>query len=292
MSLFYILHGPTLLKASAFLVIHNWLFLLKLTLYNLGLARPNLLSIFTFLCSFYDANDKSYLSPGVCSNCTGTLSFLHFFHSTTVDASHMSPVSVDTAVCRTACSSTPVQIQMGILSYLLVGTTNPHCVQEPLQFYSWLVYCSSMLFMSVSTQSHAHCFVNALNDLKILVICSCSFQDNQEFSPIAPQLCKFISGTTHPNFILQNSWHTVARSGQKWLGISRWPQPLFMISSTADLWFFSPCRVLKEVENISICYTLTRYCFLPIWTLLLWLYLNFGCYLLSKFCLPWHLYFP
>ena len=160
---------------------------------------------------------------------------------------------------------------MGIISYLLVGTANPHCVQEPFQFYSQLVCCSTMLFMSVSTQSHAHCFGNALNDLKILVICSCSFQDDQEFSPTATQLCKFISGTAHQNFILQNSWHTVARSGQKWLGISRWPQPLFMISSTADLWFFSPCRVLKEVENASICYTLTRYCFLPIQAVLLYM---------------------
>ena len=92
---------------------------------------------------------------------------------------------------------------MGIILYPLVSTANPHCVQEPLQFYSWLVCCSTMLFMSVSTQSHVHCFVNALNDLKILVICSCSFQDNQEFSPTATQLCKFISGTAHQNFILR-----------------------------------------------------------------------------------------
>ena len=47
-----------------------------------------------------------------------------------------------------------------------------------------------MLLMSVSTQSHMHYFKNALNDLKILVISSCSFQDDQEFSPTASQLCK------------------------------------------------------------------------------------------------------
>ena len=133
-----------------------------------------------------------------------TLSFSHCFHSTTVDASHMSLVCVDTAVCRTACSSTPVQSQMGLISYLLIGTINCHCVPKPLQFYSSLVCCSTMLFMSVGTQSHAHSFKNALNDLKILVISSCSFQDNQEFSPTASQLCK-ISSITHQNFILQNS---------------------------------------------------------------------------------------
>ena len=48
----------------------------------------------------------------------------------------------------------------------------------------------------------------------------------------------------------------------------------------------------ERSENISICSTLTRYCFLPTWALLLWLYLHFGHYLPSKFCLPWHLYFP
>ena len=62
------------------------------------------------------------------------LSFSHFFHITWVDMSHPSLVCVDTAVCRTACSSTPVWIQMGIILYYLVSTTNPHCVWGPLQF--------------------------------------------------------------------------------------------------------------------------------------------------------------
>ena len=47
----------------------------------------------------------------------------------------LSMVCVDTAVCRTTCSSTPVQSQMELILYLLVSTTNPHCVSEPLQFY-------------------------------------------------------------------------------------------------------------------------------------------------------------
>ena len=179
------------------------------------------------------------------------LSFSHCFHSTWVNASHPSLVCVDTAVCRTVCSSTPVQIQMGIILCYLVGTANPHCVWGPLQFYSRLVCCSTMLLMSVGTQSHLQCFVIALIDLIFLLFVVVHFQDDQEFSPTASLLCKFISGTAHLNFILQNSWHTVARSGKKWLGISTWPQPLFMIPPTADLWFFSPCRVLKEVKTLA-----------------------------------------
>ena len=66
MSLFYILHGPTLLKASAFLVIHNLLFLLKAhTLHSWpGLGPFSHLSL-PSLCSSYDANNESYPSPGV-----------------------------------------------------------------------------------------------------------------------------------------------------------------------------------------------------------------------------------
>ena len=56
------------------------------------------------------------------------LSFLHCFHSTQVNVSHLLLVCVDTAVCRTVCLSTPVQIQMGIIFYYLVSTANPHCV--------------------------------------------------------------------------------------------------------------------------------------------------------------------
>ena len=84
---------------------------------------------------------------------------------------------------------------------------HPHCVHKPLQFYSWLVCWSTMLHMSVSTQSHLQCFVIALIDLKIHVISVVHFQDNQEFNPTASFLWKSISGTFHLNFILQNSWH-------------------------------------------------------------------------------------
>ena len=82
---------------------------------------------------------------------------------------HTLPVCVDTAVCRTVFQSTPVQIQIGIIVYQLVSTANPHCVWEPLQFYSWLVCHSTMLFMSVGTQSHAQSFLYALDNLKFLL---------------------------------------------------------------------------------------------------------------------------
>ena len=103
------------------------------------------------------------------------LSFSHYFHSTQVNTSCPSLVCVDTAVCRTVCSSTPVQIQIGIILYYLISTANPHCVQGPLQFYSRLVCYSTMLSVSVCTQSHLQCFVNALIDLISFAICSCLF---------------------------------------------------------------------------------------------------------------------
>ena len=143
------------------------------------------------------------------------LSFLHCFHSTQVNASCPLLICLDIAVCRTVCSSTQVQIQMGILLCYLVSTANPHCVQGPLQFYSTLVCCSTMLLMSVSTQSHLQCFVLHSLTIFLLLLVVVHFQDDQQFSPTTSLLCKFISGTTHLNFILQNSWHTVARSGKK-----------------------------------------------------------------------------
>ena len=150
----------------------------------------------------------------------------------------MSLVCVDTAVCRTACSSTPVWSQMELIFYLLISTINPHCVPEPLQFYGWLVCCSTMLLMSVSTKSHAHYFKNALNDLKFLLFLVVHSRMTRSSVLQLNNYVKFLSGSAHQNFILQNSWHTVVRPGQKWLGASRWPQPLFMISQTADPWFF------------------------------------------------------
>ena len=150
----------------------------------------------------------------------------------------MSLVCVNTAVCRTSCSSTPVQSKMELILYLLIGTINPHCVPKPLQFYGWLVCCSTMLLMSVGTQSHVHYFKNALNDLKFLLFLVVHSRTTRS-SVLQPHNCvKFLSGSTHQNFILQNSWPTVVRSAQKWLGASRWPQRLFMISPTADSWFF------------------------------------------------------
>ena len=150
----------------------------------------------------------------------------------------MSLVSVDTVVCRTACSSTPVQSQVKLILYLQIGTVNPHCVPKPLQFYSWLVCCSTMLFMCVSTQSHVHYFKIAINDLKFLLFLVVHSRMTSSSVLQPHNYVKFLSGITHQNFILQNSWPTVVRSGQKWLGASRWPQPLFMISPTVDPWFF------------------------------------------------------
>ena len=147
-------------------------------------------------------------------------------------------VCVDTAVCRTACPSTPVWTQRELISYLLISTINPHRVPEPLQSYSWLVCCSTMLFMSVGTQSHAHYFKNALNDLKFLLFLVVHSRMPRSSVLQPHNYVKFLSGSAHQNFILQISWPTVVWSAQKWLAAGRQPQPLFMISPAADLWFF------------------------------------------------------
>ena len=61
-----------------------------------------------------------------------------------------------------------------------------------------------------------------------------------------------------------------------------------------DRWsmVLSPCRVLKEVKMLAYVTLLQDTVSYPHRHFLLWLYLNFGHYLPSKFCLPWHLYFP
>ena len=124
-------------------------------------------------------------------------------------------VCVDTAVHRTTCSSTPVWSQMELILYLLISTINPHCVPKPLQFYSGLVCCSTMLFMCVNTQSHTHYFKNALNDLKFLLFLVVHSRTTRSSVLQPHNYVKSLSGHAHQNFILQNSWPTVVRSGQK-----------------------------------------------------------------------------
>ena len=163
MSLFYILHGLLYWKLLPF-----WLSITELSL--LTSSHSTLLAwlgpIFHQslpLCIASTMPMMSHFHQQVSvATAQRLLSFSHCFHSTQVNASSLSLVCVDTAVCRTVCSSTPVQIQMGIILCYLVSTANPHCVWGPLQFYSRLVCCSTMLLMSVSTQSHLQCFVIAL----------------------------------------------------------------------------------------------------------------------------------
>ena len=217
-------------------------------------------------------------------------SFSHCFHSTAVDTSHTSLVCVDTAVCRTACSSTPVQCQMELISYLLIGTVNLHCVLKPLQFYSWLVCCSTMLFMSVGTQSHVHYFKNALNDLKVLVISSFSFQDDQEFNPTASQLCKISFRHHSSKFYLAELMAHCCKSGQKWLVLADSHNSLHDLTNSWSM-VLSHCRVLKEVKTLAYVALLQDTVSYPHRHFTMTLP-KFGCYLPSKFCLPWHLYFP
>ena len=61
--------------------------------------------------------------------------------------------------------------------------------------------------MSVSTPSHMHVSQFALIDLKFMLFVLFISKMTREFNPTAACLCKFISGTFHLNFILQNSWH-------------------------------------------------------------------------------------
>ena len=143
----------------------------------------------------------------VCWQNAQILSSQHCFHSTLVDASHMLLVCVDTAVGRTACSSTSVQIQIGNISHLLVSTTTL-TVYTNLSSFTVDWYADPPCYTWVSTPCHT-CMFHNLHPLtlKIHVICVVHFQDDQEFNPTASCLCQFISGTFHLNFILQNSWH-------------------------------------------------------------------------------------
>ena len=117
------------------------------------------------------------------------------------------------------------------------------------------------------------------------------FQDDQEFSPTASLLCRFISGTTHLNFILQNSWHTVPRSGRKWLGISIWPQPLFMIPTNSwSMILFSlqdPGRSEKTLAHVALLQDTVSYPYGPLFTMTLLKILDITYH--QNFALPWHL---
>ena len=146
-------------------VIHNWLSLLTSSHSTLLAWLGPIFCQSLPLCIASMMPMTSHIHHQVSVATTQRLlSFLHCFHSTWVDASCPSLVCVDTAVCRTVCSSTPVCIQMGIILCYLVGTANLHCVWGSLQFYSRLVCCSTMLLINVSTQSHLQCFVIVLID--------------------------------------------------------------------------------------------------------------------------------
>ena len=120
---------------------------------------------------------------------------------------YMSLVCVDTIVCRTACSSTSVWIQMGNILHLLVSTTTLTVYTNLSSFtVDWYVDLPCYTWVLAPHHTCMFCNLHSLT-FKIHVICVVHFQDNQEFNPTASCLCEFISGTFHLNFILQNSWH-------------------------------------------------------------------------------------
>ena len=166
---------------------------------------------------------------------------------------------------------------MGTSSLIVGWHHHSHCVQEPIHFYSWLEwYCTvQQVHLHCQFQTHLWCMhtpecveksktsCTAPTHLHLLNFnwCSCLF-----LASATMQIMLFISRTTR-NSILQHHFYvnifqepstkfllcrihgtTVARSWKEWLGISACPPLLFMISPTADSWFFSPYRVLKEVK--------------------------------------------
>ena len=121
LSTFFI--GPTSLKNFYFsLVICNQHFLSSSHSTLLAWLGPLFHKSLPSLHSFHDATNELHLSMVHVGQMHRDSKLLTLFPHTHVDASCTSLVHVDTAVCRTACSSTPVQIQMGSNLYLLVGT--------------------------------------------------------------------------------------------------------------------------------------------------------------------------
>ena len=125
----------------------------------------------------------------------------------------------------------------------------------------------------VSTQSHVHYFKNALNDLKFLLFLVIHSRMTRSSVLQPHNYVKSLSGHSHQNFILRNSWPTVVGLDRSDLALaddhnlSSWSHWQLIHGS------FS-LQGPERSENVSICCTLTRYCFLPTQALLLWLYLN------------------